>query len=112
MALTSLLVCRDAKTVQALTHLLLNMGIEVEHCSDPTIAAVSLSKWYFDVVLVDCQSEASAMNFIFQIHSDPKNRETVVIALLDNQNRAHEIFAKGAAFALYKPVPEGEGNAA
>jgi CheY-like chemotaxis protein len=112
MTLTSLLVCRDAKTVQALTHFLLNLEIEVEHCSDPTIASASLSRWHFDVVLVDCQSEGSAMNFISQIHSEPKNRDTIVIALLDNQNSAREIFAKGAAFALYKPVSEDVGAAA
>src|SRR5271167_3039511 len=110
MALTSLLVCRDAKTVQALTHVLLNMGIEVEHCSDPSIASTSLSRWHFDVVVVDCQSEGAATNFISQIQKETANRDTVVIALLDHQNNAREIFSKGAAFALYKPVSEGSAN--
>jgi CheY-like chemotaxis protein len=110
MALTSLLVCRDAKTVQALTHVLLNMGIEVEHCSDPSIASTSLSKWHFDVVVVDCASEGAATNFISQTQTEPANRDTIVIALLDHQNSAREIFAKGAAFALYKPVSAESAN--
>jgi CheY-like chemotaxis protein len=104
MALTSLLVCADAKSVQVLTRILLDMGIEVEHCGDPSLALACVSTQHFDAILVDCQDEDAATSFISQVREDSTGRDTVIIAMLDGGNNVREVFAKGANFALYKPI--------
>jgi len=44
MALTSLVVCADAKAVQVLSRILREMGIRAEHCGDPHQAIGRLQK--------------------------------------------------------------------
>ena len=106
MALTSLLVCADAKTVQVLSRTLLNIGMQVEHCGDPSIALTRFSGQRFDTVLVDCEKEDAATAFISRLRLNSTHEDMIVIAILDGRNNAREIFAKGANFVLYKPVSD------
>jgi CheY-like chemotaxis protein len=110
MALTSLLVCADAKTVQAVSRVLLNIGMSVEHCGDPSIAMADFSDRHFDTVLVDCEKETSAAKFISQLRFYSANKDVVIIGILDGRSNPREIFAKGANFVLYKPVLEERLN--
>ena len=110
MALTSLLVCADAKTVQAVSRVLLNIGMSVEHCGDPSIALADFTHQHFDTVLVDCEKEAAAIAFISQFRLNGGNKDAVIIGILDGRSNPREIFAKGANFVLYKPVLEDRLN--
>ncbi|MCU1299382.1 MAG: hypothetical protein JWO91_3660 [Acidobacteriaceae bacterium] len=104
MALTSLLVCADAKTVQVLNRLLQDLSIQVELCGDPLLARNRLSTGSFDVLVADCKDEPAAMELIGHARNNPPNNATAVIALVDTQNNVREIFAQGANFVLYKPL--------
>ena len=104
MALTSLLVCADAQAVQVLSRILQDLGIEVEPCGDPRMAGARIEDRHFDALLVDCQDEKAAVELIACLRSTPTNQTTVVIAMVSGLNEVREIFAKGANFALYKPV--------
>ena len=84
MALTSLLVCADAKTVQALSRLLVNLEMQVEHCGDPTAALTLFSNQRFDTVLVDCENQEAATEFISQLRFNRSYKDVVVIAMLNS----------------------------
>jgi len=103
MELRSLLVCTDAKTVQTITGVLLDAGTDVELCGDPSIAYECLSTQHFDAIFVDCQNEG-ATNLLSQLRSDPAHRDAVAIAILESRANAPEVFAKGAAYVVYKPI--------
>lgn len=104
MALTSLLVCADAQAVEVLTRILRDLGIGVEHCSDPEAALARLRAQAYDALLVDCKAEQAAIELLVNSRKTPINRATLAIALVDGGNNVREVFAKGANFILYKPV--------
>ncbi|MGH9512284.1 MAG: PilZ domain-containing protein [Terriglobales bacterium] len=110
MGLTSLLVCADAKTVQTVTRILSHIGMEVEHCGDPSIALTSFPEKHFDTVLVDCLYESAATKLISELRASEHNKQSVIIAILDGRSNPREVFAKGANFVLYKPVSDDRLN--
>ena len=104
MALTSLVVCADAKAVQVLSRILREMGIRAEHCGDPHQAIGRLKTDRFDALLVDCEYEAAAKEMVTAAKSSTTNKNSLVIALADSTNNVREIFAEGVSFVLYKPL--------
>ena len=103
MAFTSLLVCRDAKAVLVLNRLLQDLGVSVEQCGDPEAAFARLSEQHFDVVVVDCEAQASAVRLL--VHAREASGQAVAsIALVNAQTDVREVFAAGANFVLYKPL--------
>ena len=105
MALTSLVVCADAKAVQVLTRALHDLNFEVDNTGDTGSAQQHLSEKPFDLVLVDCENEPGALELIVALRAQFK-RDLLIIAIVDSANDVREIFARGASFALYKPVSE------
>jgi CheY-like chemotaxis protein len=104
MALTSLLVCADAQSVQVLSRILQDMSIEVESCGDLRMARARLEDRHFDALLLDFQDELAAIELISSIRNMATNQTSVVIAMVSGLNHVREIFAGGANFALYKPI--------
>jgi CheY-like chemotaxis protein len=105
MALTSLVVCADAKAVQVLSRILREMGIRAEHCGDPQQAMDRLKTDRFDAVLVDCENETAARELVTAAKST-NNKNALIIAIADTGNNVREMFADGASFVLYKPVSQ------
>jgi CheY-like chemotaxis protein len=104
MALTSLLVCADTKAVQVLSRILVDLGIQVEQGSDLSAALAAATTRPFDALLVDCQDERAATQWITSVRKKPINQAALIIAIVDSQNQVRDIFAKGANFVLYKPI--------
>jgi CheY-like chemotaxis protein len=104
MALTSLVVCTDAKAVQVLSRVLREMGIRAEHCGDPQQAVGRINSDRFDALLVDCENETAARQLVAAAKSSATNRNSLVIAVADTTNHVREIFAEGVSFVLYKPL--------
>src|SRR5512135_2476429 len=104
MALTSLLVCADAKAVPLLSRILADLSIGVELCDDLPSALARRGTQPFDAVLVDCKEETPAFELIAKVRKIPVNQATLVIAMVDGRNRVGEVFAQGANFILYKPI--------
>src|SRR4051812_13621084 len=104
MALTSLVVCADAKAVQVLSRILREMGIRAEHCGDPQQAIGRLQTERFDALLVDCGNETGAKQLVAAAKSSAINKTSLVIAIADLTNNVREIFAEGVSFVLYKPL--------
>jgi len=104
MALTSLVVCADAKAVQVLSRSLQDLGIRVESCGDLRSALRLIEAQRFDALLVDCDNEQEALDLIAEVRNTSINQSTVVVAILDGQSQLRDAFARGANFVLYKPV--------
>ena len=104
MALTSLVVCADAKAVQVLSRILREMGIRTEHCGDPQQAINRFKTDRFDALLVDCENEAAAKQVVTAAKSSATNKNSLVIAIADSTNNVREILAEGVSFILYKPL--------
>jgi CheY-like chemotaxis protein len=111
MALTSLLVCDDARAVQVLSRVLVELGISVETCVDPEAALNLLAAEQFDALVIDFKSESAATNLAVNARHTPDNHGTLIVALLENQNRAPELFEKGINFVLYKPISSERASA-
>jgi DNA-binding NarL/FixJ family response regulator len=103
MALTSLVVCADAKAVQVLTRALHDQSIDVDHSGDLHSAVDRLNGKPYELVLVDCEKEDAAIQLIISIREKFK-KDLLIIAIVEATNDVREIFARGASFALYKPV--------
>ena len=86
MALTSLVVCADAKAVQVLSHILREMGIRAEHCGAAHEAAVRLKSERFDTLLVDCEAEPAARELIVAAKSSSAHKNALIIAIVDTAN--------------------------
>ena len=104
MALTSLVVCADAKAVQVLSRILREMGIRAEHCGDPQQAISRFKTDRFDALLVDCANEVAARLVVAAAKSSATNENSLVIAIADTTNNVREIIAEGVSFVLYKPL--------
>src|SRR2546430_17327110 len=104
MTLASLVVCGDAGTVQVLSRILLDLGIAVEHCSDPPAAAVRLAAQHFDAILLDCDDQPSAIELIALARKEPANKTTLFIAMVDARSQVRDLFSKGVNFIVYKPI--------
>jgi len=104
MALTSLLVCSDAKAVQVLSRILQELGIGVESCGDLRMARARIEDRHFDALLLDCEEQAAALELIAQARNEPINKTTVAIAIVSAGKDVRSIFAQGANFVLFKPI--------
>jgi CheY-like chemotaxis protein len=104
MALTSLVVCADAKAVQVLSRALESHSLSAEHCGDYLEAAKRLATEHYDALLVDCSDEQAAADLIGVARASEKNQTVLAIAIADTHNNVREVFQRGANFVLYKPL--------
>jgi c-di-GMP-binding flagellar brake protein YcgR len=103
MALTSLLVCADAKAVQVLKQIFQDLSIQLEHCNDCSAATTHILAHNFDAVVVDAAYPESNQLIASARHSST-NHTALIIALVDVREQVRELFTHGVNFVLYKPV--------
>ena len=104
MTLTSLLVCMDEASVQVLRQVLEELGIHVELCSDPVRASVRLAQEHFDLIILDCKTQADVTSLLHDSRTSRLNDATLAVAVVAGQENIREMFSLGVNFVLYKPV--------
>jgi CheY-like chemotaxis protein len=104
MTLSSLLVCVDEASVEVLRRVLEELGIEVELCSDGVRAAVRLAQERFDLIILDCETQADVTSLLHESRSSRLNDSTLAVAVVGGQENIREMFSLGVNFVLYKPV--------
>ncbi len=104
MTLLSLLVCADAASVEVLRGVLEELSIHVELCSDPVRAAVRLAQERFDLIILDCETQADVTSLLHESRSSRLNDATLAVAVVAGQENIREMFSLGVNFVLYKPV--------
>ena len=104
MTLSSLLVCADEASVQVLRRVLEELDIQVELCADAVRAAVRLAQEHFDLIILDCETQADVVALLDESRASRLNEATVAVVVVVGQESIREMFALGVNFVLYKPV--------
>ncbi|MFZ0318737.1 MAG: PilZ domain-containing protein [Candidatus Sulfotelmatobacter sp.] len=104
MNLSSLLVCADEASVEVLNRVLAELGIRSELCADAARAAVRLAQERFDLIILDCATQADVTSLLQEARSSRLNDTTLAVAVVAGQENIREIFSLGVNFVLYKPV--------
>ncbi|MGA8201055.1 MAG: PilZ domain-containing protein, partial [Candidatus Sulfotelmatobacter sp.] len=104
MTLSSLLVCADEASVEVLNRVLEELGIQVELCAEVARAAVRLAQQRFDLIILDCQTQADVTSLLHESRSSRLNDASLAVAVVTGQENIREIFSLGVNFVLYKPV--------
>ena len=104
MTLSSLLVCGDKAAVEVLRHVLKELDIQVELCADAVRASVRLAQERYDVIILDCETQAGVVALLHESRSSRLNDSTLTVVVVAGQESIREMFALGVNFVLYKPV--------
>jgi c-di-GMP-binding flagellar brake protein YcgR len=104
MDLRVLLVCSDQDSVNMLTLILPEMGMVAEHTPSISRALQRLNQQRFDAIIVDYRSDQSSREILTRWRQSSKNRDTMLIAIVDNESHARPVFGMGANFVLYRPL--------
>jgi CheY-like chemotaxis protein len=104
MTLTSLLVCADKAAVEVLRQVLEELGIQAELCADPVRAAVRLAQERYDLIILDCETQAGVVALLHESKSSRLNDATLTVVVVAGQESIREMFTLGVNFVLYKPV--------
>ncbi len=104
MTLSSLLVCADKASVEVLRRVLEELGIQVELCTDNVRAAVRLAQERYDLIILDCETQAGVLALLHESRSSRLNDATLTVVVVAGQESIREMFSLGVNFVLYKPV--------
>jgi c-di-GMP-binding flagellar brake protein YcgR len=104
MDLRVLLVCSDQDSTNMLTLILPEMGMVAEHTPSIARALEQFNQQRFDAIIVDYRSDQSSQEILTRWRQSSKNRNTVLIAIVDNESHARPVFGMGANFVLYRPL--------
>ena len=100
----SLLLSQDDNAVRVLTRLFRDLGIAVDHYTDPHFAVQQLVQETFDSVIVDADKPEDATIVLQTMAKLPSGKTRLLMVLANAQNAVHVSFVKGAHIALYKPI--------
>lgn len=104
MDLRVLLVCPDQDSANLLNLILPEMGMVAEHTPSISSALEQLNQQRFDAIILDYRSDQSSQEFLTRWRQSRKNRDTMLIALVDGEFNARPAFGMGANFVLYRPL--------
>jgi len=104
MDLRVLLVCPDQDSANLLTLILPEMGMVAEHTPSVSRALQQLDEQRFDAIILDYRSDRSSQEFLTRWRQSSKNRDTMLIAIVDGEFNARPAFGMGANFVLYRPL--------
>jgi CheY-like chemotaxis protein len=80
-------------------------GIAACHFStDPAQAIEVLARRHFDGIILDCEVPASAQDVLSKIRKGPSNRQSPVVAILNDRAALPAIQNYAAVFTVLKPV--------
>ena len=104
MDLCVLVVCADQDSASLLKPVLAEMGMAVEHTPSISRGLGLLNEKRFDAIVLDYRADQACEEFLSRLRQSPKNRATLLIALLDEGFNARPVFGLGANFVLYRPL--------
>jgi DNA-binding NtrC family response regulator len=100
----ALLICSDAKAIEAVTQVLGELEINFETISDPAVAAKRLANQRFDPILVDCDDVPNATLVLESARTSSANQSSMTIAVVDGKAGVPTAFRLGARLVMTKPV--------
>jgi len=104
MDLRALLVCPDQDSANLLNLILPEIGMAAEHTPTVSGAMQQLDEQRFDAIILDYRSDPASQEFLTRWRQSSKNRDTMLIAIVDGEYNARPAFGMGANFVLYRPL--------
>jgi c-di-GMP-binding flagellar brake protein YcgR len=104
MDLCVLVVCADQDSASLLKVALSEMGTGVEHTPSISRGMGLLDEKRFDAIVLDYRADQSSEEFLARMRQSNKNRDSLLIALVDEGFNARPVFGLGANFVLYRPL--------
>ncbi len=100
----ALLMCSDAKAIEAITQVLGELEISFETIPDPSGASGRLANQRFDPILVDCDNVPNATLVLETARRSSVNQASMTIAIVDGKAGVPTAFRLGARLVMTKPV--------
>jgi CheY-like chemotaxis protein len=104
MELRVLVVCPDQDSSNLLSSALAEMGMEAEPTPSISRGLERLSEEHFDAVILDYHANQSSEDFLAKLRQNGKNRNVLLIVIVDGDFSARPVFGLGANFVLYRPL--------
>ena len=104
MDLQALVVCPDQDSAKLLSSVLAEMGMTAEHTPSLTHGLERLDEEHFDAVILDYHANQGSEDFLSKLRQSAKNRNTLLVVIVDGDFSARPVFGLGANFVLYRPL--------
>lgn len=104
MDLCVLVVCADRDSASVLKAALADMGMAVDDTPSISRGLGLLNEKRFDAVVLDYRADQASEEFLARLRQSAKNRDSLLIALVDEGFNARPVFGLGANFVLYRPL--------
>lgn len=111
MAFRALLFSKSPETNTAMTAACKNTGIRAEVCSDIFSAIEKGKTQAFSCVIADWADQPEASFLLRRARESAPNRNTVGIAIVDNEPSAAEMRDNRLDFLIYRPISADEADA-
>jgi TonB family protein len=111
MAFRALLFSKSSETSAAMTTACKSTGIRAEVCSDIFKAIEKGKMQAFSCVIVDWADQPEASFLLKRAHESAPNRDTVAVAIVDNEPTQAEMRDNRLDFLIYRPISAAEANA-
>jgi len=111
MAFRALLFSKNSETSAAMTAACKSTGIRAEVCSDIFTAIEKGKTQAFSCVIADWADQPEASFLLKRAHESTANRDTVAVAIVDNEPTQAEMRDNRLDFLIYRPISAEEANA-
>jgi TonB family protein len=111
MAFRALLFSKSSETSAAMTTACKSTGIRAEVCSDIFTAIEKGKTQSFSCVIADWADQPEASFLLKRAHESTPNRDTVAVAIVDNEPTQAEMRDNRLDFLIYRPISAEEANA-
>jgi hypothetical protein len=99
-----LLVCPDQDAANLLTRILSEMDLAPDHTPSLSQGMARLDEKQFAAIILDYRPSLACQEFLTRWRQSSKNRNTMLIAIVDGEFEARPAFGLGANFVLYRPL--------
>lgn len=104
MDIRVLLVCPDGEAAGLVLPVLTELGMKVEPTNSLARGQQLLQEERFDAVVFDYHDDRPGSDFLAALRQTPKNRTTMLIAIVGADFNVRPVFGLGASFVLYRPL--------
>lgn len=99
-----LLVCSDQEAANLLIKILSEMDLAPDYTPSLSQGIERLGEKQFDAIILDYHAGLASQEFLATWRRSSKNRNAMLIAIVDGEFEARPAFGLGANFVLYRPV--------
>jgi len=104
MDLRALVVCPDQDSSSLSELILSEMGMSAQHTPSISRGLECLDNQRFDAIVLDYHADEATEEFLARLRRSTKNRDSLLIAVVDSEFNARLVFVLGASFVLYRPL--------